>query len=84
MERDSQEGIADTYHCKCTDEFFCRFDIAGHDFTDEIGGQANDAEHADELEHAHDEKGGAQGSGTVAWDLHFEVVIERLLVIGAR
>lgn len=58
------------YHGKRTDEFLSWLNIAGDNLADEVGGQADNAEHTDKFEASDDEECCAQWCGSVAWDLH--------------
>lgn len=60
------------YHCECAYEFLGWLNAGCDNHLDEVGGYADDNDHAYGLENADQEEHLAQRHGSVAWDRHDE------------
>lgn len=59
-----------TYDAESADDFLGRRLHVHYDVVDEVGGDADDDHHGNDLYRADHEEGRGEGSGAVAWDLH--------------
>jgi hypothetical protein len=62
--------LIDTYHTERANKLLWWLHTRGDDHLDEVGGDADDDDHADSLQNADEQKHLAQRHGSVAWDRH--------------
>lgn len=70
--RDSDVERCDARNREGTNKLFGRLHTARDNERDEVGRDANDDDHGDDLENSHEQEGLADGHGAVAWDRHDE------------